>query len=138
MLNVQHSFNIEHSALSIEHDPLCGGPGIGRGDDWPADDDVAGARGDRFAGAHRPLLVVISSPAAADPWRHDRKISPASLPDRRGLLRRCHDPIESRRLRELRRAGVTAADVIGRAAAAVGLIDAPRAVSATGVADLFR
>ena len=94
-----------HSTLSISirafSDSFRRGSGIGGRDDWPADDDVAGARGDRFAGAHRPLLVVFSSPAAADSWRHDREISPASLPDRRGLLRRCHDPIEPGRLREL-------------------------------------
>jgi glutamyl/glutaminyl-tRNA synthetase len=41
-------------------------------------------------------------------------------------------------VRELRRAGVRAADVIGRAAAAVGLIDSPRPVEARDVAGLFR
>jgi len=40
-------------------------------------------------------------------------------------------------VRELRRAGVNAADVIGRAAAAAGLIDAPRAIDAREVASLF-
>ena len=40
-------------------------------------------------------------------------------------------------VRELRRAGLTAPDVIGRAAAAVGLIDAPRPIPATGVGKLF-
>jgi len=40
-------------------------------------------------------------------------------------------------VRELRAAGVPAAEVIGRAAAAVGLIDRPRAINATAVASLF-
>jgi glutamyl-Q tRNA(Asp) synthetase len=40
-------------------------------------------------------------------------------------------------VRELREAGLTAAEVIGRAAAAVGLIDVPRPVAATTVQDLF-
>jgi glutamyl/glutaminyl-tRNA synthetase len=40
-------------------------------------------------------------------------------------------------VRDLRAAGVGAADVIGRAAAAVGLLDAPRPVAATDVRDLF-
>jgi glutamyl-Q tRNA(Asp) synthetase len=39
---------------------------------------------------------------------------------------------------ELRDAGVSPADVIGRAAAAVGLIDRPREIAANEVADLFR
>jgi glutamyl-Q tRNA(Asp) synthetase len=41
-------------------------------------------------------------------------------------------------VRELRAAGVSAADVIGRAAAACGLIARPTAISATTVEDLFR
>jgi glutamyl-tRNA synthetase/glutamyl-Q tRNA(Asp) synthetase len=41
-------------------------------------------------------------------------------------------------VRELRRAGVSAPDVIGRAAAAVGLIDRPRPVEARDVAVLFQ
>jgi glutamyl-tRNA synthetase/glutamyl-Q tRNA(Asp) synthetase len=41
-------------------------------------------------------------------------------------------------VRELRRTGVSAPDVIGRAAAAVGLIETPRAVSARDVAVLFQ
>jgi glutamyl-tRNA synthetase/glutamyl-Q tRNA(Asp) synthetase len=40
-------------------------------------------------------------------------------------------------VRELRAAGVTPDDVIGRAAAAVGLLDAPRPISAHRVAELF-
>ena len=40
-------------------------------------------------------------------------------------------------VRELRRAGVSAPDVIGRAAAAVGLIETPRPVSARDVAAFF-
>jgi glutamyl/glutaminyl-tRNA synthetase len=40
-------------------------------------------------------------------------------------------------VRELRRAGLTPADVIGRAAAAVGLIDEPRPVSAGDVGQFF-
>jgi glutamyl-tRNA synthetase/glutamyl-Q tRNA(Asp) synthetase len=40
-------------------------------------------------------------------------------------------------LRELREAGLSAADAIGRAAAAVGLIDHPRPIEATDVAMLF-
>lgn len=40
-------------------------------------------------------------------------------------------------VRELRRTGASAADVIGRAAAAVGLLDRPRPVSAASVPDLF-
>lgn len=40
-------------------------------------------------------------------------------------------------VRELRRAGLTPADVIGRAAAAVGLISRPQPVAAGGVAALF-
>jgi len=40
-------------------------------------------------------------------------------------------------VRELRRAGVSAADAIGRAAAAVGLIDRPRPVAASDVAAFF-
>ena len=40
-------------------------------------------------------------------------------------------------VRELRRAGLTPDDVIGRAAAAVGLIDRPRPVAARDVAALF-
>jgi glutamyl-tRNA synthetase/glutamyl-Q tRNA(Asp) synthetase len=40
-------------------------------------------------------------------------------------------------VRELRRAGVTAADVIGRAAAAVHLFDTPRPIAASDVAALF-
>src|SRR6185295_5874474 len=39
---------------------------------------------------------------------------------------------------ELREAGVSAADVIGRAAAAVGLIETPRAIPASAVDRLFR
>ena len=41
-------------------------------------------------------------------------------------------------VRELRRAGVSAPDVIGRAAAAVGLIETPRPVHARDVAVLFK
>lgn len=41
-------------------------------------------------------------------------------------------------IRELRAAGVSAEDVIGLAAAAVGLIPRPRPMAATNVADLFR
>ena len=41
-------------------------------------------------------------------------------------------------VRELRRAGMIAADVIGRAAAAVGLIDQVKSVAARDVADLFK
>ena len=41
-------------------------------------------------------------------------------------------------VRELRRAGVSAPDVIGRAAAAVGLIETPRPVHAGDVAVLFK
>jgi len=41
-------------------------------------------------------------------------------------------------VRELRRAGATAPDVIGRAAAAVGLIEKPRPVNSRDLADLFR
>ena len=41
-------------------------------------------------------------------------------------------------VRELRHAGVSAADVIGRAAAAVGLIERARPVDARDVAELFR
>jgi glutamyl-tRNA synthetase/glutamyl-Q tRNA(Asp) synthetase len=41
-------------------------------------------------------------------------------------------------VRELRRAGVSASEVIGRAAAAVGLIERPRSVSARDVAVLFQ
>jgi glutamyl/glutaminyl-tRNA synthetase len=41
-------------------------------------------------------------------------------------------------VRDLRRAGVSAADVIGRAAAAVGLLDRPSPIPAASVADLFR
>jgi glutamyl-tRNA synthetase/glutamyl-Q tRNA(Asp) synthetase len=41
-------------------------------------------------------------------------------------------------VRELRRAGMTAPEVIGRAAAAVGLLDAPRSIPATDVVELFR
>jgi glutamyl-tRNA synthetase/glutamyl-Q tRNA(Asp) synthetase len=41
-------------------------------------------------------------------------------------------------VRELRRAGVSAADVIGRAAAAAGLLDRPRPVAASDVAAFFR
>ena len=40
-------------------------------------------------------------------------------------------------VRELRQAGVSAAEVIGRAAAAVGLIETPRAISASDVEMLF-
>ena len=40
-------------------------------------------------------------------------------------------------VRELRARGLTAPDVIGRAAAAVGLIDEPRAIAAGAVAQLF-
>jgi len=40
-------------------------------------------------------------------------------------------------VRELRAAGRTAADLIGDAAAAVGLIDAPRPMAASDVSDLF-
>ena len=40
-------------------------------------------------------------------------------------------------VRELRQAGVTAADVIGRAAAAVGLIETPRPIAAAEVVNLF-
>jgi glutamyl-tRNA synthetase/glutamyl-Q tRNA(Asp) synthetase len=40
-------------------------------------------------------------------------------------------------VRELRRAGASAAEVIGRAAAAVGLIEAPRPLAAIDVATLF-
>jgi glutamyl/glutaminyl-tRNA synthetase len=40
-------------------------------------------------------------------------------------------------VRELRAAGHDAADVIGRAAAAVGLLPAPRPVAASAVAELF-
>lgn len=40
-------------------------------------------------------------------------------------------------VRELRAAGRTAADLIGEAAAAVGLIDAPHPMAASDVADLF-
>jgi len=41
-------------------------------------------------------------------------------------------------VRDLRAAGVGAAEVIGRAAAAVGLLEAPRPIAATDVQDLFR
>jgi glutamyl-tRNA synthetase/glutamyl-Q tRNA(Asp) synthetase len=41
-------------------------------------------------------------------------------------------------VRDLRRLGVTAAEVIGRAAAAVGLIETARPIAASNVADLFR
>jgi glutamyl/glutaminyl-tRNA synthetase len=41
-------------------------------------------------------------------------------------------------IRELRKAGVPAEEVIGRAAAAVGLLDAPRHLPADEVASLFR
>jgi glutamyl-tRNA synthetase/glutamyl-Q tRNA(Asp) synthetase len=41
-------------------------------------------------------------------------------------------------VRELRSAGLSPADVIGRAAAAVGLIETPGPVAATGVVNLFR
>jgi glutamyl-tRNA synthetase/glutamyl-Q tRNA(Asp) synthetase len=41
-------------------------------------------------------------------------------------------------IRELRRAGVSAEEVIGRAAAAVGLLDVPRPLPADEVASLFR
>jgi len=41
-------------------------------------------------------------------------------------------------VRELRRAGVSASEVIGRAAAAVGLIESPRTVEARDVAVLFQ
>ena len=41
-------------------------------------------------------------------------------------------------VRELRAAGVTAAEVIGRAAAAVGLLDEPEPVTAAAAAALFR
>src|SRR5258706_12100129 len=41
-------------------------------------------------------------------------------------------------VRELRRAGMRAEDVIGRAAAAVGLIDGPQTLAAADVAALFR
>jgi glutamyl/glutaminyl-tRNA synthetase len=41
-------------------------------------------------------------------------------------------------IRELRQAGLSAADVIGRAAAAAGLIDEPRPIAANEVAELFR
>ncbi len=41
-------------------------------------------------------------------------------------------------VRDLRAAGRTAAELIGEAAAAVGLIDAPRAIEAAEVGDLFR
>jgi glutamyl/glutaminyl-tRNA synthetase len=40
-------------------------------------------------------------------------------------------------VRELRQAGVTGSDVIGRAAAAVHLIDTPRPIAASNVAALF-
>jgi glutamyl-tRNA synthetase/glutamyl-Q tRNA(Asp) synthetase len=40
-------------------------------------------------------------------------------------------------VRELRAAGVAAADVIGRAAAAVGLLPAPRPIAADAVQELF-
>jgi glutamyl/glutaminyl-tRNA synthetase len=40
-------------------------------------------------------------------------------------------------VRDMRRAGVSAADVIGRAAAAVGLLDRPCPIRATAVAELF-
>ena len=40
-------------------------------------------------------------------------------------------------VRELRTAGRTAADLIGEAAAAVGLIDAPQPIEAAAVASLF-
>jgi hypothetical protein len=38
---------------------------------------------------------------------------------------------------ELRAAGLTPAEVIGRAAAAVGLIEAPRPIAADAVEELF-
>jgi hypothetical protein len=41
-------------------------------------------------------------------------------------------------VRELRRAGVSAEEVIGRAAAAVGLFDQVKSVAACDVADLFK
>lgn len=41
-------------------------------------------------------------------------------------------------IRELREAGVSAADVLGRAAALAGLIDGPRALGASELASLFR
>ncbi len=41
-------------------------------------------------------------------------------------------------VRDLRAAGVGAAEVIGRAAAAAGLLEAPRPIAATEVQDLFR
>jgi glutamyl-tRNA synthetase/glutamyl-Q tRNA(Asp) synthetase len=40
-------------------------------------------------------------------------------------------------VRELRRAGRTASEVIGLAAAAVGLIESPRSIPATDVGELF-
>jgi glutamyl/glutaminyl-tRNA synthetase len=40
-------------------------------------------------------------------------------------------------IRELRHAGLSGADVIGRAAAAIGLLDTPRPVPASAVSDLF-
>ena len=40
-------------------------------------------------------------------------------------------------VRELRAAGFTAAEVIGRAAAAIGLLEAPRSIAATDVHELF-
>jgi glutamyl-tRNA synthetase/glutamyl-Q tRNA(Asp) synthetase len=40
-------------------------------------------------------------------------------------------------VRELRRAGLMASEVIGRAAAAVGLIESPRSIPATDVGELF-
>jgi glutamyl-tRNA synthetase/glutamyl-Q tRNA(Asp) synthetase len=40
-------------------------------------------------------------------------------------------------IRELRQAGVSAPEVIGRAAAAIGLVDRPRPIPATEVAELF-
>jgi glutamyl/glutaminyl-tRNA synthetase len=80
----------------------------------------------------------------------ERQLQLASLLGRTNMPRFVHHPLLVKAsgeklskaagdagIRTLRAAGVAAADVIGRAAAAVGLIDAARPVAATEVARLF-
>src|SRR5947207_13380508 len=94
----------QQSAFSTSNQFLRRGSWIRRANDRPAHHNIAGAGGERIAGAHRPLLVVLAGGSSSSSTNtgchnHGRGVTTAS--ERRRLLRRRHHAVESRRLRQL-------------------------------------
>ena len=73
-----------HAAL---RDRLGRGPRVLRGDDGPADNQVAGAGGERLRGAQRPRLVVAARRLPGDRTRPARRRQPRGSPASRSRTR---------------------------------------------------